>query len=310
MVGIVDYSLDQQEEDEEHNWMAPQLIKASSARALHLFRSHSKQQVQKEDLRLEVDLIRKDAGRSVLFRYRNSYPEDDEDILSSATPSGQETRHDDTITSASSTPPFATERLAHVLEQAITKQFYSADSGKLHYYQGLHDLAGVLLYSMDYDTKATIQLLQRLSNSHLRDFLRESFGNVTWLLQLLLLPLVERIDPQVHYALVVSQVELSNVCLSWLITWFTHDIHSPAVATRLLDAFIASHPLLPFYLVVALMTHPLLKRSLLQPEALDDPAMLFMILKQLPHAISADTTVQDESTVLAQDILEDALAIM
>jgi hypothetical protein len=173
---------------------------------------------------------------------------------------------------------------------------------------------------MDYDVTKSTKVLKRLCQSHLRDALRENFKSVTWLLDVLLLPLVEQMEPFVHYALLVSEVEMSNICLPWLITWFTHDIHDHVVAGRMMDAFVAGHPLLPFYVAVALLTHPLLKRQILNADA-NDPASIFPILKQLPFGIVSDTStattttsLKDEhehpTTVVAQELIEDAISIM
>ena len=35
--------------------------------------------------------------------------------------------------------------------------------------------------------------------------------------------------------------------LSWVITWFGHVIQDSALVTRLVDVFLASHPLMPIY---------------------------------------------------------------
>lgn len=249
---------------------------------------------------MEVDLIGRDVGRSVIFRFRNNERDDDWSV---ATPSGQsseEVLEFDTV---------CCHRLAQVLERTILEPM----AGNWHYYQGLHDVAGVILHNMDYDVKKSTKILRRLCQSHLRDALRENFKSVTWLLDVLLLPLVEQIEPHVHYALLVSEVEMSNVCLPWLITWFTHDIHDHVVAGRMMDAFVAGHPLLPFYVAVALMTHPLLKHQILNADA-NDPASIFPILKQLPFGIVSDcaTPVKDEhtATVVAQELIEDAISIM
>jgi len=39
--------------------------------------------------------------------------------------------------------------------------------------------------------------------------------------------------------------------LSWTITWFTHTMKDLALATRMVDFFIVSHPLMPVYVSVA-----------------------------------------------------------
>eukprot|EP00980_Cylindrotheca_fusiformis_P029035 scaffold22701_cov123-Cylindrotheca_fusiformis.AAC.14 len=229
----------------------------------------------------EVALIRRDAGRSVIFQYNNYYDD-------------------------ATTPSFAGERLATVLESLVEE-----NNGNLHYYQGLHDVVGVLLHTLDYHTSLTTKLVQKaVAQSHFRDAMRENFGNITWLLSLLLLPLVEQIDVHVHYAL--HRVDLSTVCLPWVITWFTHDVFHPPTSARLADAFLAGHPLLPLYFSVALLTHPVLKQELMAEQDFD-PATVFVILKKLPHAIASDDPTHKSSlqqTVTVQEVLEDALGIM
>jgi len=232
---------------------------------------------QEEKKEMDVDLIRRDVGRSVLFRYRTGAPDD------------------------------ASDRLAHVLEQAVRG---------MHYYQGLHDVAGSLLHQVDYQEILATALVSRLAQSHFRDAMRENFGNITWLLSVLLLPLVEQVEPHVHYALVVTEVELPNICLPWVITWFTHDVYQPAVAGRLADAFLAGHPLLPIYFAVALLTHPILKPQILTADE-DDPANMFLIVKQFTKYIGVDLVCQgqpdgdsSETVVPVQELLEDALTIM
>ncbi|CAJ1931117.1 unnamed protein product [Cylindrotheca closterium] len=228
----------------------------------------------------EHELIRRESNRSVIFQYNKHYERN-------------------------TTPEYAGERLTTVLENVVTDQ-------KHHYYQGLHDVVGVLLHSLQYDTELTAELVQHaVGQSHFRDAMRENFSNVTWLLNLLVLPLVEQIDRHVHYAL--QEVDLASLCLPWVITWFTHDVYHPDTAARLADAFMAGHPLLPLYFAVSLLTHPVLKQELLQHEDYD-PASLFVLLKKLPRSIGSDMASRHDNTVHCrvpvQEILEDALGIL
>jgi hypothetical protein len=274
---LVGLDLDETEQSEEvlpHDLASPTSVLDTE----ELFPQQQQQQQAKDS---QVELIRRDVGRSVIFQYNNYYHK-------------------------TTTPSFASERLATVLESLVAEK-----SGNLHYYQGLHDVVGVLLHSLDYQTPLTTKLVQTaVSQSHFRDAMRENFGNITWLLSLLLLPLVEQIDKHVHYAL--HQIELSTLCLPWVITWFTHDVYHPSTAARLADAFLASHPLLPLYFAVALLTHPVLKQELLVEQEYD-PATIFVILKKLPMAIASDDCRQETSRqrkVPVQELLEDALSIL
>ncbi len=232
-----------------------------------------------------LDMIRRDVGRSVVFRYNDS-------------------QHPQAI------PIYASDRLAQALEDTI-KSSVSLAPQLYHYYQGLHDVAGVVLHQLDYQANLGTSILMQLAQSHWRDALRENFGNLTWILNHLFLPLVEKAEPFVHYQLQITQLEMSNLILPWMITWFTHDIFDAETAGRLVDAFVASHPLLCLYFSVALLTHPKLKPDILQADP-NDPASLFVTLKQLPKYIASDITSipSGDHRVHVQELLDDALTLL
>lgn len=263
-----------------------------------------------------IDLIRRDVNRSVVFRY--------------ATSGGGSN-------SSKVTPSYASERLALALTNTIqTSPFHSPQRKALtsssqphhhqqqqqyfHYYQGLHDVAGVVLHQLDYQADLGTAILQKLAQSHWRDALRENFGNLTWILNHLFLPLVEQVDRHVHYQLLSLQVEMSNLILPWMITWLTHDIFHAETAGRLVDAFMVSHPMLPLYVSVALLVHPHCGRPLILGSDGDDdeqdPASLFVAMKQLPKYIVSDEDDEDDhklggrAFVRVQELLDDALAML
>lgn len=63
----------------------------------------------------------------------------------------------------------------------------------------------------------------------------------------LLYPLIRQVDPEVANFLLESGTP-PYFALSWVITWFSHDIEDPGSIVRLFDLFISSHPLMPLYL--------------------------------------------------------------
>ena len=268
-----------------------------------------------------IDLIRRDVNRSVVFRYNNSNNSDnDNHSITSLKGEGND----------KATPTYASDRLAQALENTIKTSTFRAphrtsDGVKLpstsqpqqqhdsyHYYQGLHDVAGVVLHQLDYDVDLGTAILQQLAQSHWRDALRENFGNLTWIINHLFLPLVETVDPNVHFQLQVTQVEMSNLILPWMITWFTHDIFQADTAGRLVDAFVSSHPMLPLYFSVALLTHPRFKTTILEADP-NDPASLFVTMKQLPKFIASTLSSSNDTSgryVLGQELLDDALELL
>jgi hypothetical protein len=228
-----------------------------------------------------LELIKRDVGRSVVFHYHKFHQ--------------------------SQLPSNGSDLLAQVLNDTLETE---ADE-ELHYYQGLHDIGSVILHQVDWNPIVATQIMKKLAKSQLRDAMMSSFGNIHFLIRLFLLPLLEQVEPHVHDQL--SQVELTTVCLPWIITWFTHDIYHPETAGRLVDAFLAGHALLPLYFSVALLSHPYLKNELLYNEDPDDVASMFCLVKKLPMRIAPDDytySTQRQRNIPVQELLEDALAIL
>jgi hypothetical protein len=150
----------------------------------------------------------------------------------------------------------------------------------------------------------------------LRDAVRENFAEITWFLNAFLMPTLQSIDPLVHEAIVLSGVPLSSTILPWIITWFTHCLHDEDVSNRLVDAFLAAHPLLPFYMSIALLVHPRLRLDIVTAE-LDDPSSMHFAIQNLPSRIKSDWSViinnhepDGDGFVTAQEVIETALSIM
>jgi len=269
----------------------------------------------------ERDLIRRDVGRSVLFHH--SCPSPNSVMDSSGVYGGG----GDDAASVKSNAELSTSLLAAVLTAAISSPLpmttTSTDATtttkmeKPHYYQGLHDIGGVLLHNLGYNEVITTAILRRLLQTHLRDCCKDTFSDLQWLLQSTLLPLVQKLDPPVYEAIVLSGVPIGSTILPWMLTWFTHSIHDEEGASRLVDAFIASHPLLPFYVSLALLMHPSLRTDLLTVD-LDDPSSMHFAIQNLPSRIKSDwshTTTSGDGDdyivyVKTQDIIDTAVSIM
>ena len=190
---------------------------------------------------------------------------------------------------------------------------YENSISKLRYYQGYHDISCVILSALggettastappsspsvsNFDSKKNIQdiaqeaarnmgmdlpcqILAKLSHSHLEDMMRDNFDILTRALRLVIFPLLHTLDPEVHAHLEQSGME-PFFCLPWIITWFSHDIRDTDVVKRLFDVFVASHPLMPVYLAIAMVLHPMNRMEILGSEC--DFACLHKALSQLP----------------------------
>ncbi|KAL3763341.1 hypothetical protein ACHAW5_011008 [Stephanodiscus triporus] len=189
------------------------------------------------------------------------------------------------------------------------------DDVRLRYYQGFHDVGSIVLSALGgvttsaavgpgivsppddasferddplHSTYATAssmgldmacRVLLRLSRSHFRDAMRSNFRHLQAALKLVVMPLTAAFDPRLHSHLHDCEME-PYFCLSWVITWFAHDVRDTELVKRLYDFFIVSHPLMSVYVSVAMMIHPLNRIEVLGADC--DFACVHHALADLP----------------------------
>eukprot|EP01048_Picozoa_sp_COSAG05_P005236 COSAG05_NODE_305_length_11703_cov_15.056705_8_plen_472_part_00 len=152
-------------------------------------------------------------------------------------------------------------------------------SRRLHYYQGYHDVSSVLLLLGGERMGAA--MLERISLAPLRFALAPTMAPTSEVLQLLY-PLLRLTHPAAA-RLLQDEAEIAEpiFALSWVLTWFAHDLHDLGQVARVFDLFIAiGHPLTPLYFSAALVEHRM-------PEllALHDPdfARCHHLLREVPQ---------------------------
>ena len=133
---------------------------------------------------------------------------------------GNSTGNEETILNS---PPFSRGQSGDAYddqEDLMTDQ-EELEWEKLHAderYRDLEDQA--MAMGLDLPSRVLLQL----SYSHFRDNLRSSFLQLQVALRLVLFPLLHALDPHgVHAHLVDCDME-PFFCLSWVITWFSHDV--------------------------------------------------------------------------------------
>ena len=165
-----------------------------------------------------------------------------------------------------------------------------SEQGRLCYFQGYHDVASIFLAALGgaslknntpsqqqqqqnnapsdasmSTTSAAAQaasmglelsskVLYQVSLSHFREPMNTNFLQLQTAMRMVLFPLLRVMDPELHAHLYGCGME-PFFALSWLLTWFSHDIRDTALVKRLFDFFLVSHPLMPMYLSVAMLCH-------------------------------------------------------
>ncbi|CDH54986.1 tbc1 domain family member 20-like [Lichtheimia corymbifera JMRC:FSU:9682] len=139
---------------------------------------------------------------------------------------------------------------------------------KLHYYQD----AGILM--------------ENVALFFVRDAMLESLDPI--LRQLTLMDtLIQKEDPELHEHITGAGV-LPYYCLSWVITWFSHDLDDVNKILRLFDLFLCSNPLMPLYLSAALVLSR--RKQVLMEEC--DPSMIHTTLSKVPQDIPIEHLIQ------------------
>ena len=150
------------------------------------------------------------------------------------------------------------------------------------------------------------------------------FSSMFSALRAFVFPLIHFFDPALHAFLISSSVE-PFYALSWIITWYSHDCRDVSTASRLFDAFLAAHPLLPLYMSVALVCHPVNRLSVLSVEC--EFASVHAALCSLPNNMmaiaeggesvpappvddSAPPALKAKGAVDYQDVLDKAISMM
>lgn len=180
----------------------------------------------------------------------------------------------------------------------INLTLVKSEEERLRYYQGFHDVACIFLTTLaGGPTPPTLasqgvltatppalelpaQVLNQVARSHLRDYLKENFVDLQTALRLTVFPMLASLDPNVHDHLYSAEME-PFFCLSWIITWFAHEVRDSALVKRLFDAFLVGHPLLPLYVSIAMILHPINRQIVLDTEP--DFAILHQTLRGLPR---------------------------
>ncbi|KAN0040715.1 hypothetical protein ACTA71_009053 [Dictyostelium dimigraforme] len=140
---------------------------------------------------------------------------------------------------------------------------------QLYYFQGYHEIASVLLLVTD--ESLAFAMLERLSIYHFNDCMLPNFAEVLKVLNLIF-PLISMVDQQVYNFIIRSQVQ-PMFAISWILTWFSHNLDELESAARVYDYLLSAHPMASIYLSVGVIIN--LRETLLSLECSFDSIHAF-----------------------------------
>jgi len=179
-----------------------------------------------------------------------------------------------------------TERERRLSELATVINSVLAANPDLHYYQGYNDVCSIVILVMG-DVDNARRVAERLAKQHLREAMNPTLMSVQQALQLVV-RIVQRRDKALWRAL--EEIGVDPVfALSWILTWFAHDLHSLSQIERLYDFFVASHPLMSLYVSAAVLCYfrqPILAAG-------GDYSVVHGLMQSLPSDLPIDRLILD-----------------
>jgi hypothetical protein len=166
---------------------------------------------------------------------------------------------------------------------SVIHQVLSKHPDTINYYQGYHDISSVILIVVG--SRRFLRFLERTSLHYLRDWMDGTFEPTMHALQAMGV-LLHRVDPILMDALNAMGLGQMAFSVSWLLTWFSHDISDMSKVLRIFDICLAHHPMTIVYIAVAMIY--MCREKLLKHTREDDFGETYAILRNLPNSDSID----------------------
>ncbi|KAI9503736.1 GTPase-activating protein gyp8 [Coemansia spiralis] len=164
----------------------------------------------------------------------------------------------------------------------------------LGYYQGFHELSLVFLCVFGSERPAT-EASKMVALFFVRDAMSSNLDNVLLQLQLLY-ALLKAVSPEI-YAMLTELDVPPFFAISWVLTWFAHDLDDFQDICRIFDFLIVSPPLQIVYMAAALIKHN--EKEILGCER--DFAIVHTTLAKLPQTVNKWKHIINDSFYLEYD---------
>jgi hypothetical protein len=177
------------------------------------------------------------------------------------------------------------------------------EDDRYHYFPGLQDITALLIINLE-SPSLTSMVLNRLAEGHLRDSMRSDRLIAETAIAHMFMPLLESVDCGLYDHLSAAGMILPTFARRWITRWFSQDVPNVQIASRIMDVLLASHPLMPMYMAVAILT--VNRKSIFNAQ--HQLSVLYSTMRNLPmqNLASAD----GDSLVHAEEVIETAVSYM
>ena len=147
-------------------------------------------------------------------------------------------------------------------------------NSNLYYYQGFHDFVSVFFLTLG--ENLGFYCADAASRFFIKDCMLESFEHGIIPALNLIMKLLKEVDLDVYNMIESGSFGQPTFTLSWVLTWYSHDILFFNQVQRVFDACLSQHPMFTLYMAVATIMHNRERLEELYDE--DDPqTSLYMV---------------------------------
>eukprot|EP01084_Bolivina_argentea_P006904 13040_1 len=144
------------------------------------------------------------------------------------------------------------EESQHNLGRILHSMF--DESQEMHYIQGFNDVVSVF-YAVCGNHDLAKRLSKKVARTLLRDYIMNGSQELGFNTVQMIFQIISYCDRELHKLFASINAHLLSFCVSWLITWFAHEIRDMNVIARIYDYVLCSHELIPLYMSSALLIY-------------------------------------------------------
>lgn len=167
------------------------------------------------------------------------------------------------------------------------------DSDDMHYIQGFNDVVSVF-YTVCNNQDLAKKLSEKMASTFLKDYIMNSSSELNFNALKSIFKIIEKEDDEIYQLFTsIDSVYILSFAVSWILTWFAHDIKSISIISRIYDYCLSSHESISLYLSASLLIY--FKKELLDNVCDDVSLHLFfskLNWKQINYDILFNKTEQ------------------
>ena len=129
------------------------------------------------------------------------------------------------------------------------------DAQDMYYIQGFNDVVSVF-YTVCNNQDLARKLSQKVASTFLKDYIMNNSSKLSFNAFKIIFKIIKNEDNQIYELFTsIDSVCVLSFAVSWLLTWFAHDVKNINIISRIYDYCLSSHESISLYLSAALLIY-------------------------------------------------------